>query len=705
MEQSSPTPRAETGSTSPQEQAAVKSLALDIQEVSNTYKQQSAEGRDGTNIPLMFLAGDINKLKELGVLDKYKGALEKFGADPIIRFAILSQIIQLDQVLESVADKSPFLANIRMPLELGEALGMGESAGNPDFEAAAGLFNSFREKYQGTEEPDEQPVPAAETPQKEPTPEEVSSLVAQLREAKEHKEEDDYGERVGKRDMAKELERELGEVLNLPPEAGFEALDKSTKDNERAFNLSQAMIYFILDSPYDREKIPSIESLLSQISPEVLESYKLYVQARERSRENQDSDTDLRKETADELNKQQNSLITKLKETAGDESGEIWATDTFNPNRQWENTIQEENPDIDELRRTLTNRNQALIANHQEYTSEFQKLIDLFNNAAAKAGLEFMEGESGYLELVEKEMPAQAVKPAQSPKGPGVLGRLTGLFRKGEPGPEMQAKQIIGDLEEADDETILHNYSLMEKLDNLVFKEILEKGVELAPQFKNGLKPGNLGELTKFSEDVTKKMEEKGILDPEEHGDNIKNIRLTLWHIMQVELSGETAPRNIKSAQDLIKFTNSFLEGRAIKTDNKRLTVNPDLLGTYLKEIIPFPQGAGFDGIPQVTIEKQGKENIMVVKGKISTSMDLGGNVSFSLSFGNNRGGGIELTDAGFDFSEKMKEREEEVRSRLGEIINTIKAQTNSRIDKRWEVAGFSIANEGVVFDFRKKPA
>lgn len=530
MEQNiTPGSRTETGGASIQEQGLIRNLALDVQEIAGIYKRERGAGRDGTDIPLMFIADDISQLKELGVLEKYKESLKKIGADPIIRFAVLSQLNRADQSYGQT--REPYaLENIRMHIELGETLGLDQPAGNPDYEGAAELFRNYQNKHQASVEAVEQPAPVIESPKKEPTPEEVSGLVAQLRETMNPKEEDDYSERVRKRDMAEELEKGLGELLNLPPEVSFAALEKSEKDFKRASNLSQTMIYFILDSPIDREKIPSIESLFSQISPEVLESYKLYVQAKEKSWENKDSDPDLRKEIADELNKQQSSLITKLRETAGDESGEIWGTDIYGPAREWKTVIEEENPDIDKLRQALINRNHAVITYNQEYTPEYQKLIDLLNNAAAKAGLKFMEGESGYLELIE------STKPAQVPKGPGVLGRLAKVFKRGGKETDPQAKQIIKDLEEADDETILHYYGLMDKLDDIAFKEILEKGIELAPQFKNGLKPGNLGKLTEFSEYVTEIMEEKGILDPSEHEDNIENIRPTLWNMIKMEL-------------------------------------------------------------------------------------------------------------------------------------------------------------------------
>lgn len=152
----------ETGSI--QEQEAIRNLALNVQEVVSIYKKEREEGRDGTNIPLMFIAGDINQLKELGVLGKYKEPLTKFGADPIIRFAVLSQLNHANQSYEQVTDKFHILENIRMHLELGEALGLNESAGNPDFEDAARLFNSFKEKYSTPAEPEE-PIESAEPAQ------------------------------------------------------------------------------------------------------------------------------------------------------------------------------------------------------------------------------------------------------------------------------------------------------------------------------------------------------------------------------------------------------------------------------------------------------------------------------------------------------------------------------------------------------------
>lgn len=150
MESSAGAPGPETGSN--REQEAINKLALDAQELLGSYKKEREAGRDGTDIPLEFLASDVKQLKGLGVLDKYKDPLTKIGADPVIRFAVLSQIDQVGQDYKEAADKSFYLEGIRTYLELGEALGLDQSAGNPDFEDAARLFNDFKEKYSNPSE-------------------------------------------------------------------------------------------------------------------------------------------------------------------------------------------------------------------------------------------------------------------------------------------------------------------------------------------------------------------------------------------------------------------------------------------------------------------------------------------------------------------------------------------------------------------------
>lgn len=157
QESSMGVPDPETGSI--QEQELRRSLALDAQELLGNYKKEREAGRDGTDIPLEFLASDVEQLKELGVLDKYKDPLTKIGADPVIRFAVLSQIDQVGQGYEEAVDKSFYLKGIRIYLELGEALGLDQSGGNPDFEGAAGLFNDFKEKYSNVEIPQPQSAP------------------------------------------------------------------------------------------------------------------------------------------------------------------------------------------------------------------------------------------------------------------------------------------------------------------------------------------------------------------------------------------------------------------------------------------------------------------------------------------------------------------------------------------------------------------
>lgn len=117
------------------------------------YRAERIAGRDGTDIDLDSFLKDIEDLELLGGLQTTgrKEAILKFGADPIIRYALMMRIANTEAQFLVSNDASKVLGVLKKYIHLGELLGFSKDSNNPVFREAAVEFNKIREKYANLE--------------------------------------------------------------------------------------------------------------------------------------------------------------------------------------------------------------------------------------------------------------------------------------------------------------------------------------------------------------------------------------------------------------------------------------------------------------------------------------------------------------------------------------------------------------------------
>lgn len=131
------------------EEEVVISLINNAGKLVEQYRLERLAGRDGTNIDLDSFLKDVEDLELLGGLQNadYKTALLAFGADPVVRYAMINRIADYEDQFLASANDPQLLKVLKHYIHLGELLGLNGDANNPTFREAVTAFNKIREKY------------------------------------------------------------------------------------------------------------------------------------------------------------------------------------------------------------------------------------------------------------------------------------------------------------------------------------------------------------------------------------------------------------------------------------------------------------------------------------------------------------------------------------------------------------------------------